>query len=118
MPLGWCACLGSSPALALGGVSTSCFAYSFSGSSASNLEPPTMGIAVALSSIAMTISLRPWQIMACLKAHDPVCRFGWSTPDRADNNVANMAIPLAPLNLHRDSMAPARAKHTMSFRLI
>ena len=95
MPLGWCACLGSSPALALGGVSTSCFAYSFSGSSASNLEPPTMGIAVALSSIATAIPLRWRQMMARSKANGPLCQFGWSATDQTDNNVAGVCTYLS-----------------------
>ena len=77
-----------------------------------------MGIAAALSSIAAAIPLRWWQMMARSKAHDPLRQFGWSTADQANNNIADAAIPLASLNLHRDSMAPAGAKHTMSFRLI
>ena len=36
------------------------FASSFSSSNASNLKPPTVGIAVALSSIVMAIPLRWW----------------------------------------------------------
>ena len=71
------------------------FASSFSGSGASNLKPPTMGIAAGLSPIAMTILLCRWQMMARLKARDPRHRFGWSADDWADNNVADMAILLA-----------------------
>ena len=69
-------------------------------------------------SIAAAILLRWWQMMARSKAHDPLRRFGWSTADRVDNNVADMAIQLGQLNLHQDSMAPAVAKRGMSFRLI
>ena len=94
------------------------FVTSFSGPGASNLEPPTMGIAVALLSIATAIPLRWWQMMARSKAHDSLRQFGWSAADRAYNNVADMAIPLAPLNLQQDSVAPAGAKRTMSFCLI
>ena len=94
------------------------FASSFSGSGASKHAPPTMGITVALSSIATAIPLRWRQMMARSKAHDPVHRFGWSSADRADNSVADMAIPLAPLNLRRGSMAPAGAKRGISFCLI
>ena len=75
------------------------FASSFSGSGASNHAPPTMGIAVALSSIATAIPLRWWRMMARSKAHDPLRRFGWSTANRATNNVVEMAAPLAPSNL-------------------
>ena len=94
------------------------FASSFSGSGASKHAPPTMGITVALSSIATAIPLRWRQMMARSKANNPVRQFGWSAADRADKNIADMAILLAPLNLRRDSMTPAGAKRTMSFRLI
>ena len=63
------------------------FASSFSGSRASSHALPTMGIAVALSSIATAIPLRWWRLMARSKAHDPRRRFGWSGAHRADNNV-------------------------------
>ena len=86
------------------------FASSFCGSSSSYVEPPTMGIAVALSSIAAAILLRWWRMMARLKAHDPLRRSAWSAAGRAANNVANMAASLAPSNLRRDSKAPERAK--------
>ena len=94
------------------------FVSSFSGSGASNRVPPTMGIAVALSSIATAISLCWRQMVACSKAHDSVRRSGWPTPDRADNNVADMAILLVPLNLRRDSTAPEGAKRVITFCLI
>ena len=77
-----------------------------------------MGIAVALSSIAAAIPLRWWQMMARWKAHDPLRRSSWPAADRADNNVANMAIQLASSNLRQDSMTPAGAKRAMPFRLI
>ena len=107
LPLEWCACQGSSPAL--GGV----IVGFFSGSDAWNLEPPTMGIAVTLSLIVTAIPLRWWQTIARSKAHDPRCQFGWSAAHQADNNFTNMAIRLAPLNLHQDSMTPAGAKRTI-----
>ena len=56
VPLGLCDHEGSSSAL--GGVPASCFGLFFSGCGSSNIEPPTMGIAVALSSIAAAIPLR------------------------------------------------------------
>ena len=55
--------------------------------------------------------------MARLKARDHRRRFGWSAADRADDNVADMAAPLAPSNLRRDSIAPAGAKRKVSNRL-
>ena len=75
-------------------------------------------VAVALSSIAAAIPMRWWRMMARLKAHNPLRRSAWSAADRPDNNVADMAIPLAPSNLRPDSMAPAGAKRAMPFRLI
>ena len=48
------------------------FASSFCDCSSSYLEPPTMGIAVALSSIAAASPLRWWQMVARWKAHDPL----------------------------------------------
>ena len=102
----------------LGGAPKACFASSFSGSAASNNTPPTMGIAVALSPIATTIPLRWRRMMARSKARDLVRQFGWSAANQVDNNVADMAIPLAPLNLRRDSMASVAAKRVMSFCLI
>ena len=73
---------------------------SFCDCGASNLEPPTMGIAAALLPIVTAISLRWWQMRARLRTHDPLCQFGWFAADRVDNNNANMAIPLASLDLH------------------
>ena len=64
--------------------------FSFCSSGSSNLEPPTMGIAVALSSIAVTIPLRWWQMMAHSKAHNPIRRFRWLTADWAANNLVKM----------------------------
>ena len=94
-------------------------ASSFSGCGAPNHAPLTMGIAVALLSIVTAILLRWCRIMACSKDRGPHRRFRWSAADRADNNVADMAIPLMPfLNLRRDSIAPAGAKRAMSFCLI
>ena len=63
------------------------FASSFSGSEASNHAPPTMGIAVALSLIAMAIPLRWRRMMTRLKAHNPRRQFGWSDADQGDNNI-------------------------------
>ena len=94
------------------------FVSSLSGSGASNHAPPTVGIAVVLTYIATAIPLRWERMMARSKAHDPVYRFRGAAADRADNNVADMAIPLAPLNLHRDLRAPTGATRAMSFRLI
>ena len=91
---------------------------SFCGCGSSKLEPPTMGIAVALSSIAAAIPLRWWRMVARSKAHDPLYRSAWSAADRPDNKVADMAIPLAPSNLRQDSMAPAGAKRAMAYCLI
>ena len=48
------------------------FASTFSSSGASNLEPPTMGMAVSLLSITVVIPLRWRQMMARLKAHNPL----------------------------------------------
>ena len=79
---------------------------SFCGCGASNLKPSTIEIAVALSSIAAASPLRWWQMGSCSKAHDPLHRFEWSVADQADNNVANMAILLAPSNPRQDSIAP------------
>ena len=92
--------------------------FSFCDCGSSNLEQPTMGIAVALSSIAVAIPLRWWLMMARSKAHDPLRRSAWSAADRSDNNVADMAIPLAPSNLRADSMAPVGAKRATPFCLI
>ena len=66
------------------------FASSFSGSGASNHTPPTMGIAAALTG---------------------------SRPLIRRTLIVDMAIPLPPLNLRRDSMTSARAKRAMSFCL-
>ena len=77
-----------------------------------------MGIVIALLSIVAAIPLRWWLTMARLKTHGPLRQFGWSAADQADNNASDMVIPMAPLNLHRDSMAPGGAKHTMLFCLI
>ena len=68
VPLGLCDHEGSCPAL--GGVPAPCFGLFFCGCGSSYLKPPTMGIAVALSSIAAAIVLRWWQMMARSKAHD------------------------------------------------
>ena len=59
-------------------------------------------------SIATAIHLRWWQLRALRKAHDPFRQFEWSAVDRAANNHFEMDTPLAPLNLHLDSMALAR----------
>ena len=111
-----CACRGSSPALSCA-VTTS-FHRFFSGSGMSNHAPQTMGIAVALSYIATAIPLRWRQMMAHSKAHDPIRWLEWASANQTDNNVADMVIPLAPLNLRWDSMAPAGAKRAVSFHLI
>ena len=58
VPHGLCDHEGSSPAL--GGLAEVCFGLFFCGCGSSNLEPPTMGIAVALLSIAAAIPLRWW----------------------------------------------------------
>ena len=71
------------------------FSSSFSSSGASNHAPLTMGIAVALLSIATAMPLRWWRTMACSKAHDPLCQSAWSAADRAANNVANMPLKAA-----------------------
>ena len=63
---------------------------SFCGCGSSKLEPPTMGIAVAQSSIAAAIPLRWWGMMARSKSHDPLRRSAWSAADRPDNKVADM----------------------------
>ena len=65
------------------------FASSFCGSSSSYHEPPTMGIAVALSSIATAILLRWWRMMARWKANDPLRRSAWSAAHRAANCVVD-----------------------------
>ena len=91
---------------------------SFCGCRSSNLKPPTTGIAVTLLPILAAIPLRWWQMMARSKAYDPLRQSAWSAADWPDNNVANMAILLAPSNLRQDSMAPAGAKRAMPFRLI
>ena len=91
---------------------------SFCGCGVSNLKPSTIEIAVALLSIAAAFPLRWWQMWACSKAHDLLHRFEWSVADQADNNVANMVIPLEPLNLHRDSLAPMSSRQKLSYRLI
>ena len=84
------------------------FASSFSGCGASNHEPPTMGIAVALLSILAAIYLRWSRMMArSRKPHDPSRRFKWPAADRADNKIYDMVIPLTPLHLHQDSIASA-----------
>ena len=75
------------------------FVSSFCGSGASNLTSPTMGINVVLSSIMMVIPLRWLQMMARLKVHGPLLRSGLSAADRADNNVTDTVILLAPLNV-------------------
>ena len=51
--------------------------------------------------------MRWWQMLARLKAHDPLRRSLWSAADRTANNVANMAASLAPSNLDEDLKAPA-----------
>ena len=68
------------------------FGSSFCGCSSSYHEPPTMGIAVALSSIAAVIPLRWWRMRARSKAHDPLRRSAWSAADRA----ANYAVDRPP----------------------
>ena len=68
--LGLCDDEGSS--LALGGVPAPCFGLFFCGCGLSNLEPPTVEIAVTLTSIAAAILLCWWQMMARSKARDPL----------------------------------------------
>ena len=75
------------------------------------------GIAVAFRLIATAIPVRWWRLVAQWKGHNLRRQFGWSAADRADNNVADMAAPLAPSNLRRDSIAPAGAKRKVSNRL-
>ena len=77
-----------------------------------------MGIAVAYRTIATAIPLRWWQMMARSKANDPLRRSAWSAADRAANYVVEMAAPLAPSNLLRDSMAPARSQRKPLYCLI
>ena len=59
------------------------FGSSFCGCGLANLEPPTMGIDVALPSIAAVIPLRWWRMMARWKARDPLRQSAWSAADRA-----------------------------------
>ena len=77
-----------------------------------------MGIAIALLSIAAAIPLCWWRMMACSKAHDPLRCSAWSAAHRADNNVADVTIQLAPSNLRQDSLATAGAKRAMPFCLV
>ena len=37
--------------------------------------------------------MRWWQLIALLKAHDPVHQFLWSATDRTDANAIEMAAP-------------------------
>ena len=95
------------------------FSSSFSSSGASNHAPLTMGIAVALLSIAIAIPLRWRRMMARLKARDLFHRFGWSSANWVDNNVADAyGHSAGAINLRRDSMTSAGAKRVMSFCLI
>ena len=76
------------------------------------------GTAVAFRSIVMAILVRRWRLVTRSKAHDLRRQFRWSAADRADNTVANMAIPLAPSNPCRDSIVPAGANQKPPYQLI
>ena len=86
---------------------------SFCGSGSSNLEPPDHGNSRRILFFAAAVSLRGWQMMALSKAHNLLYQFTCSAADRTDDNAFEMAALSAPLNLHQDSMAPARPKQRL-----
>ena len=92
---------------------------SFGGCGSSNLEPPTMGIAVALSSIAAAIPLHALVTNdGSLESQRPPPSIHMVGRSLGGQLRRRQAASLAPSNLRRDSKAPARWKRKLSNWLI
>ena len=108
VPLGWCGSCGSSPTL--GNTTRGCSTLRFCWCWLVKSRGTNHGNSHISLCIVAAILIGWWQMRPWSKVHDPRHQLGWSAADRAANNVANVAVSLAPSNLRRDPKAPGRAK--------